>query len=270
MKKKYLKRFLVMIILFFLCIASCTTQIELINYTISTGSSSSKVIAVQLTDFHFKPKNYINAPTNEKLKEINPDILLLTGDIVDNPDTLAEFDKFLDYWDFIPFKFAVLGNHEKGGRMGNPGDLEKLKDIYAKHNIILLVNDIYPLRIKGHYLLISGLDDYLFGDPQWHSEFIDIAAVNLVLLHEPVLYNIIVDSIKSQNPRYCLVLAGHTHGGQIRFGKKPLYLPPGSGEYLDGLYHQKGIPLIVSKGLGTSSLYIRIGANPDLTVIIIE
>lgn len=267
-RKKFF--FIVLILIVCFAIIGCASRIELIDHLISTGNNSSAIIVAQVSDLHFKPKNLMNPKCLNKLREINPDILLLTGDIVDNPDTLDAFDRYLDEFDFILYKFAVLGNWEKGGRMSNPGNLSKLKDIYVKHKIILLVNDCYPLHFKGRSLLISGLDDYLFGDPQWESRFIDTSAINLVLLHEPALFDIIVDSIKSQNPKYCVVFSGHTHGGQIRFGKIPIILPPGSGNYIDGIYKKEGISLIVSKGLGTSSLYIRIGAKPDIVVITIQ
>jgi predicted MPP superfamily phosphohydrolase len=60
------------------------------------------------------------------------------------------------------------------------------------------------------------------------------------------------------------MLSGHTHGGQIAPFGVALKLPHGSGGYVAGWYRGDGVPLYVSRGIGTSLVPIRIGATPEL------
>jgi hypothetical protein len=60
------------------------------------------------------------------------------------------------------------------------------------------------------------------------------------------------------------MLAGHTHGGQVAPFGIATVLPRGCGRYVAGWYREGGPPLFVSRGIGTSSLPVRIGASPEL------
>lgn len=65
-----------------------------------------------------------------------------------------------------------------------------------------------------------------------------------------------------------LVLAGHTHGGQVRVPfLPPLWLPHGSGSYVEGWYQDGGSRLYVSRGIGNSVLEFRFNCRPELPVI---
>jgi uncharacterized protein len=64
------------------------------------------------------------------------------------------------------------------------------------------------------------------------------------------------------------VLAGHTHGGQVRLPLVPVFwLPHGSGRFLEGWYTERGSKMYVSRGIGTSILPIRFRCPPELSII---
>ena len=68
-------------------------------------------------------------------------------------------------------------------------------------------------------------------------------------------------------PAVSLMLSGHTHGGQIAPAGLPIVTPPGSGRYVTGWYVEGGPPMYVSRGIGTSTLPIRLGASPELVIV---
>ena len=71
--------------------------------------------------------------------------------------------------------------------------------------------------------------------------------------------------------RVPLVLAGHTHGGQVRLPLIPtLWLPRGSGHFLAGWYAERGSRMYVSRGIGTSVLPIRFRCPPELSIITVN
>jgi len=84
----------------------------------------------------------------------------------------------------------------------------------------------------------------------------------LVLTHFPA----VADGLSGT--KSSLVLAGHSHGGQIRLPFiGPLYLPYGVGAYDHGLFKTKSGPLHVSAGLGTSMIHLRFNCRPEITLI---
>ena len=88
------------------------------------------------------------------------------------------------------------------------------------------------------------------------------AAQRLLLLHYPM------QADRLDGRRYDLILAGHSHGGQVRL---PFYgapvLPYGVGRYDKGPYDSLGGPLYVNVGLGTYMLPVRFNCRPEITVV---
>ena len=86
----------------------------------------------------------------------------------------------------------------------------------------------------------------------------------IYLTHYPTA----VDHIK--DAQYALILAGHSHGGQVRLPFiGALILPYGVGEYEKGLYRTKAGPLYVNPGIGTYQFPVRFGCRPEITLIFI-
>lgn len=207
-------------------------------------------------DLHL-PCFYSNPPQIvELLNKIRPDALILAGDVVHregSEDLVSVFKEVR-----VADKFAVLGNWEYFGGI----DLERLKAAYRSANIQLLVNQTALL----HQLPIIGLDDYLFGKPDYtlvERSTDDKKIARLVISHCPGHFNKICAAAGSP----LLVISGHTHGGQIAPLGKAIMLPEGSGSRAYGRYRESEHELFVTRGIGTSGFPLRIGAPPEIAVL---
>lgn len=202
----------------------------------------------------------------DKVNENPPDILLFAGDLIDNLNeysgSTSEISRKLSMMKANMGKYAVFGNHDYGG-----GAQYKYKDIMKAGGFKVLVNE--TVTFKKNNLRLIGIDDLLigYGDPSVVNQA-DKNMYNLVLCHEPD----IVDRISNSSTDY--MVAGHTHGGQIRV---PFYtekfLPSYGEKYVKGEYklnNKNETILYVTSGLGTTKIPARLGAVPELTYITIK
>jgi hypothetical protein len=128
----------------------------------------------------------------------------------------------------------------------------------GRHGITLLHDR--NERVGG--LTLVGTDDVLAGDPDLEAAFAGVSGPVMVLTHSPAIFPRVV------RPGVRVVLAGHTHGGQVRIpGLGPFFLPRGSGDYPWGWYEQDGAWMFVSRGLGWSVAPVRWGAPPEVAMI---
>jgi uncharacterized protein len=110
--------------------------VEVTHHPVNNGSSGDRIRVAQLSDLHLQKIGRTEQNTLEAVKEITPDVILLTGDVVDRPGTLPVLDAYLAKLD-APVKLAVLGNWEYWGGV-NQAELRK---IYARHGVRLLINE---------------------------------------------------------------------------------------------------------------------------------
>lgn len=226
---------------------------------------------VQLSDLHLRDfDDHARAVVN-RVNSLDPDVVVFTGDSIDQPDALAILQAFLAGLSPRAEKFAVLGNWEHWARV----DLNDLRATYASAGCRLLVNESIALNHSGHPVLITGLDDSTAGSPDLAAALSGRApaANHVVLAHSPAYRDVLVNAagtarsgevaMFSGHPITC-VLSGHTHGGQVNLlGWAPLR-PPGSGRYVSGWYRESWPQLYVSRGIGTSVAPIRLGAPPEI------
>jgi predicted MPP superfamily phosphohydrolase len=110
---------------------------------------------------------------------------------------------------------------------------------------------------------LVGFDDSFAGAPNVERALggIPSDAYRLALYHSPAFFDRIAGECD-------LALAGHSHGGQIRlpvFG--PVWLPPETGDYLEGWFEKRGSRMYVSRGIGTSILAARFLCRPEIAFI---
>jgi predicted MPP superfamily phosphohydrolase len=118
---------------------------------------------------------------------------------------------------------------------------------------------------------VVGLDDYVHGDPDYAraTQNIDRSLPVIVLNHCPA-YREEIDLLgRELDIRPTLILAGHTHGGQVTFFGRPFYTPYGSGDYIKGWYINEFSKMYVSKGVGTTVLPIRFGCRAEASIFYI-
>jgi hypothetical protein len=215
----------------------------------------------QLSDLHLSGIGKTEEATLSYLKELQSDLILLTGDVIDDHHALPELDAFLKR---LPdaFKVAILGNWEHWSGT----DLQQLSALYKRHQVRLLVNECLPLVVNGVPLSLAGLDDYTAGQPDLVRTLQQCTkgAPIIIAQHSPGLFD---EAPSPELGHIAYSLAGHTHGGQVAVGKHALITPRGSGRYVAGSYQTAWGDLYVSRGIGTSIMPLRIGARPEIVLL---
>lgn len=243
---------------------SYTIQVK--EVVIPMQELTKEVRALHLTDVHlgnFRGEKQVERIV-EKIKELNPDVVFNTGDMFDSKahfsngkDVLAAF-RTLD----IPHYF-VYGNHDE--YVGLKAVIEQMKDV----NVIVLSNEIThfgELQIVGLNNMIPDLNTF---DPHTSSDAGTIEQIlndlnikdsqpTIVLHHRP-------DGVEyMQRKGANLLLAGHTHAGQIfpfTFVAKLMF------GYNTGLYKYEDMDIYVSEGIGTIFSPIRLGTSSEITIV---
>lgn len=212
---------------------------------------------VQLSDIHgrvFKANNY---PLIEKVKNEDPDIILITGDIVNNLDDGAAevFEDILSELEGCAPIYAVTGNHDEW----DPAFGEYIGKWEAQYGVLYLEEETVELK-KGRYsIFLSGISD----PGEWGEKADPIVAESLNKLSKNNGYNILMfhraDMLDGfEDGFYDLIFSGHMHGGQWRlpFGGG-LIAPDGTlfPEYSGGIYEPNGKTFIVSRGIGNPQTF---------------
>ncbi|MBY0402598.1 MAG: metallophosphoesterase [Cyanobacteria bacterium] len=172
---------------------------------------------LQITDLHFyefsNPKYHKHL--QEKIKELQPDIIAFTGDLVHfGPKHLAMAQEFLGSLDANIMKVACLGNHDYHDDSDGQGVLKALEG----GGFQVLVNQAQGIKRTSEAppeetLYISGLDDLMEGKPNAEKAFSNIppGSPHLCLAHNPELSKSISKLEKAPD----LIMSGHTHAGQF-------------------------------------------------------
>jgi predicted MPP superfamily phosphohydrolase len=229
--------------------------LEVREVSIESDHRPYRTIAV-ISDLHPRGYDSLERQVIERLREQSPELIVLAGDMVDDPEDLKSLGDFSAQ---LPKanKIAVLGNWEYWSSV----DRQQLARLYAAHRVSLLVNDCQEV--------IVGLDDFTTGKPALSNALAQCGDTTpwLLVQHSPGFFD--SPLIKSSSARFDLLISGHTHGGQLAlFGWAP-FTPEGSGRFVSGEYATPLGRLYVTRGLGTSLLPIRLGARPELVFITI-
>lgn len=243
-----------------------TYFIEWTEHDISE-SGPKKIKAIHLTDLHLRSIKSVHGSIAARINKEQPDVIFFTGDSLERNKYLAVLQDFLSLMDIKIPKIAILGNKEYSGRI----DLERLKSVYESYNGKLLVNESLIFETEGRKINVLGIDDFVCGYPNFTktAQGIDTSLTTVVLIHCPV-YREEIDRLSVPlNIKPKLILAGHTHGGQITFFGKPFFTPSGSGKYVKGWYKNKISKMYVSKGIGTTIYPIRFGARAEASIFYI-
>ena len=217
----------------------------------------SNVRIVQISDLHIQQFGEKESRLTQIVQDLKPDVIALTGDILDDPNNQQPLEAFLGALEPIP-RVAVLGNWEHWSGV----DLERLRAAYeATPNSHLLVNQSAKISIRGNEITFVGLDDFTAGAPNRKLLQGPTGTMRIVLQHSPGLFH------RSSQTADQICLSGHTHGGQVTFFGKALWTPPGSGDFVAGWYQTAECRLYVSRGVGMSILPIRFGPRPEITVL---
>ena len=226
----------------------------------------------QISDLHNAEFGEGNEKLLRMLEECSPDIIAVTGDLIDSQETAAAISFLKSAVKLAPVYF-VTGNHEArvyDTYMELETEMERL-------GIHVLHNEAVYIEQGDAAIQLIGMDDPSFARSNApglsNEEFIcknlgrlkDEDVFSVLLAHRPEL----IDSYSGAE----LVFSGHAHGGQFRLPFLGGLAAPGQGffpEYDSGLYEKGDTHMVVSRGLGNSVIPFRLNNRPEIVLAILS
>ncbi|CAM3236927.1 metallophosphoesterase [Paenibacillus lupini] len=239
--------------------------VERTNYYIKSNVKHS-IRIVHLTDLHGTIR-FLNGSISGIINDIQPDLIMVTGDLVSNQRRL---EKVLNELGRLACKqvYFVPGNYEREQTIRfkkqplTADQYNKILQQLQSNNITVLDNKHSVVHIHSSRILVYGFDNSIYGNERYNSN-IDIETYDfkMLLAHSPS----IITELENQNISYDLLLAGHTHGGQIRLSNRTFgaYKHFHIGMKLMG----EGRHFLINRGLGTVRIPLRVNCRPEIAVI---
>lgn len=214
---------------------------------------------IQLSDLHLQNFGEHEKSLASQVKELNPDLVVITGDMIDRSDALPLLQAFVDDLGSIPL-FAVPGNWEHWSDV----DFSSLRAVIERRRGNQLLLNGHASFTKGKQTIqLIGLDDFTAGNPDLslleRMEYLrDKSASTVILQHSPGFFDLPAVRKIMVTHNFTLCLSGHTHGGQITIAGWAPFTPRGSGQFVAGFYDIPGCRLYVSRGIGMSIISARL------------
>ena len=271
---KYL--LIILLVLAVICIISLIAGakwIRIRNYYVASdklNNTSTITRIVFITDLHEKSFGYKNQKLIEKIDQLDPDAIFIGGDTVDSYSKVGgDYIPLFEELPKLTKTFLVLGNHEYSAKR----DMEIIG--YAQSfGIRVLEDEFEPFTCNSDTINVIGMTDYFSENvvTKTLAERFDAVPVpyyaqrfNILLCHRPC------EREEMSKRGIDLMVCGHTHGGQMRipfvggvFTPSTFKLFP---KYDMGYFGIGKMDLIISSGLGTSTIPLRLFCRPEITVI---
>lgn len=258
--------------------------IEVLNYKISSPKIPKEFNGfkiLQLSDLHSKKFGKENLKLIEKVEVVDPDIIVITGDMVN------------DDFDYLSFKcivnslikrykiYYIIGNHEQNVIAKSPDKFINMIEEVKKAGVIVINNEKININVGGQSINLYGM----YMDLKYYRDFRNKSSrsikfsvenmetligkcnrseYNLLLSHNPVYF----DTYSKWGAD--LILTGHVHGGMIKlpllggvFSPEYRFFP----KYYEGIYKNHCSFMNVNRGLGRGSFAIRIFNKPEISLI---
>ena len=251
------------------------TALELNTYTISSDRLPEAFDGYRIahvSDLHNTEMGKDNEKLLDMLREADPDIIAITGDLIDSRNT--DIDIALQFtkaaMEIAPC-YYVTGNHE-----ARVSEYDELRGGLIEQGVLVLDDERIELELSYETIALLGVNDpsfqtdYLFGDSEtvMQGKLQEISDeendFTILLSHRPELFGVYADSNMD------LVLSGHAHGGQFRLPFVGGLVAPNQGlfpKYDAGLYTEENTNMIVSRGVGNSILPFRFNNRPEVIII---
>ena len=274
-KRQWIFTAVICLILIAIWIVWNNNQIKLTEYIITSSKVPDSFTCfeiAQVSDLHNAELGEENSKLLELLSEVEPHIIVLTGDLIDSRHTDIEIAlDFAGKAAQIAPVYYVSGNHE-----ARVPEYEELKMGLTEAGVTVLENQKVQITRDGESITLMGIQDpsfrtdYLFGD----AESISWQAISglqnesdgftVLLSHRPELFDVYVDT------GIDLVFSGHAHGGQFRLPFIGGLVAPNQGffpKYDAGRFDEGNTTMIVSRGVGNSIIPFRINNSPEIVVV---
>ena len=247
---------------------NCTlevNEISIVNSRIPNSFNGFKI--VQISDLHGAEIGKNNAILISKTKDENPDIIVITGDMIDRrrKETDAAIKLSGELTKIAP-TYYVTGNHEASIRK----IYEEFKEELVKNDVIVLENKAVDIVVENETITLIGLQDTGF-DLKTGIDYLLKGALpendnyKILLAHRPEYF----DKYSGVD----LIFSGHAHGGQFRVPYLGGLFAPGQGilpKYDGGVYYEDNRAMVVSRGIGNSLFPFRVNNNPEIVTITLK
>ena len=268
-------------------------------YSVSSLKVNNAMRIIQISDLHDCAYGEKNSKLIDRVKKLDPDLIILTGDCVDSDsESIDDVVRLCGKLAEIAPSCYIFGNNEVelyygyaltgeelDGQFGfdnrnrDPRKLLEQRDILTarlesvgvtvlKNSVTTLTVDATPVDVYG--VLTSNPSAFwaYAGESFEQYLYTNEDHLKITAIHEPQIF-------EEYTPEFWgdILLAGHTHGGLIKipligslYTKEGGLLPGRNGDYVYGRYEVQGRPLIVSAGLENRNL-LRINNEPELVII---
>lgn len=270
-----LSSLLVLILAFFIWVIWGNSALQLNEYTVKNKDlpkSFDGFRIAHISDLHNAEIGKNNKKLLKMIEEADPDIIAITGDLIDSRNT--DIEVALDFAKSaikIAPCYYVQGNHE-----ARINEYEELKEGLLDLGVVVLEDAATEIELNGEKIKVLGTVDpssnidYVYSTEEEHMESFlkdyknEKDTFTLLLSHRPELFEVYTEN------NIDLALTGHAHGGQIRlpfigglFAPHQGFLP----EYDAGVYTKDDTTMIVSRGIGNSLFPLRFNNRPEVVLI---
>jgi predicted MPP superfamily phosphohydrolase len=255
-------------------------QIKNVGINLGKTTNAESVRVVQISDLHagtYKGEYYWKGVA-KKIRALNPDIIIMTGDYIYGSEKNAEKLKpVLSLGKIFP-TYAVTGNHEYNLGSSRKADYDHYKDktatlrrLMLENNVTLLDNEGVIINTAEGQLSLSGIKEVWTQTATINDELNRLflqttpSMPSILLAHNPEVINY------SGAANFGLILSGHTHGGQIRlpFLGSISPMPDNLGRKYDRGHFDlpTGNQLYINQGLGEAGPRARLFCPPEITLL---
>jgi len=273
---KVLKNKIYILPLIVVCIMSCSS-ISTKTYEVNTPllEEQNVIKIVLISDLHSTIFKKDQSVLIDMIKNIAPDLVVLSGDIADDEVPITGTHLLLSGISGMVPIYYVTGNHEYWSH-----NIQGIRQELMSYGVIILSDSYEKIEIKNNEIIIAGIEDpdkKLFETPDYNQndsmerafrELDNVPLYKILIAHRPE--NIEIYRKYSFN----LILSGHTHGGQVRLPPliNGLYAPNQGlfPKYPGGMYKHENLTHIISRGLSINPRLPRIFNPPELVVVVIQ
>jgi len=232
-----------------------------VEYLPMVRAGAPDLTLVHLSDIHIGTIGYRERRAIQIVDGVRPDMIIVSGDLVRGGDHPRALELFLSSLHSRYGNYLVWGNHDYWDGLPETWG----PDVVRRAGFTLLRNTSTAFAYPGGRIVIAGLDDPITGHDNLRLAMARVSRQDICILvaHTPDIVS------NLGNWDIDLVLAGHTHGGQVRLPLVgALYVPYGSRDHLEGWFDvPPGVRLHVSRGLGWSWFPVRFLCRPTIDVI---
>ncbi|MCI6184519.1 MAG: metallophosphoesterase [Clostridiales bacterium] len=244
-------------------------ELEISRYEVASSKLSESFdgfTIVQLSDLHGAQFGEDGTELVDKVRELAPDIIALTGDFVTDEGDLEAEEKLAPRLTEICPVYFVSGNHEFGS-----GLAAEVRNIMESAGVKYLSNEYLTICRGEDHILLGGVED-----PNAYADMLTPEELAQKMNEaSPSAFKILLGHRNYWMEKYPelpvdLVLCGHAHGGLVRI--------PGVGgligtdrhlfpDFVDGEFNNGNYTMIVSRGLGNSVPIPRIFNRPEIVCV---